>query len=328
VSKLSRLEKVERVRDVWPDEARDFTPWLTDPLNISILAEALGLGADGLEYEADEQPVGPFRADIVCRDTTSPENRRVLIENQFGRSDHDHLGKLLTYASGLDAYMVVLIGEQIREEHRQALSWLNSISNEEHRFFACEIELWRIGDSLPAPRFNVVVEPNEWAKMVSASSDRGGAGSSEFKQKYVQYWEAFSDALLARTREFHVGRPKAQQWMTFRSGKAGVYFAVGATQRDQYIRVSVVIQNENAKSLFEQLFKFKSEIEADLGFTLEWDAKPHAQRVVVHRMLSNTFPMDQTDWRRQHDWLITNLISFNRVFRPRIQALSAHETDE
>lgn len=325
MSSLGRLEKVGRIRDIWPDEARDFTPWLATPENLSILAEALGLGEDGLELESVELPVGPFRADIICRDATSPEGRRVLIENQFGRSDHDHLGKLLTYASGLKAHMVVLIGEEIREEHRQALTWLNSISDEDHRFFACEVELWRIGESSPAPRFNIVVEPNEWARQIASTSGRSGSGTSELKQGYVRYWEAFSDKLVQKTRDFHPGRPKPQQWMTFKSGKSGIYFAVGATQRDRYIRVSLVIQTENAKQMFDQLIASKTEIEGAVGHSLEWDAKPHAQRVVIHRTLPNTYPMDQSDWERQHDWLVTNLIAFSQVFRPRLQQLGTHE---
>lgn len=324
MSKLGRLARVGRIRDVWPDEARDFTPWLARPENLAVLSDALGLGEDGLEYEAEEASVGPFRADIVCRDITSPERRVVLIENQFGRSDHDHLGKLFTYASGLKANTVVLVGEEIREEHRQALTWMNSITDEDHRFFGREVELWRIGDSEPAPRFNVVVEPNEWARQVAVAAGSSGAAASELKQGYVRYWEAFVDTLGAKTNSLHPGKPKPKQWMTFRSGRSGIYFAVGATQRDRYIRVSLVIQTENAKELFEELLRSKDEISACVGVPLEWDSLPHAQRSIVHLTLKNVAPMDQTDWVRQHNWLSEYLIKFSACFRPLIQRLGTN----
>ncbi|WP_143710462.1 hypothetical protein [Tabrizicola sp. TH137] len=151
---LGKLHRIKNIRSVWPDEARNFTPWLAEADNLAELAEAIGLDRDGLEVEGIEKSIGTFSADIVCR-STSPNGGLVVIENMFGKSDHDHLGKLLTYASGTEARTVILIAETIREEHRAALDWLNAISDDDHSFFACEIELWRIGDSPPAPRFNL-----------------------------------------------------------------------------------------------------------------------------------------------------------------------------
>ncbi|MCC7111052.1 MAG: DUF4268 domain-containing protein, partial [Deltaproteobacteria bacterium] len=153
MNKLGRLERVS-LRDIWKTEAMDFTPWLAQRENMALLGEAIGLD---LEVEAQEKEVGPFRADILCKETGS--DSWVLIENQLERTDHAHLGQLLTYAAGLEAVSVVWIAERFTDEHRAALDWLNEIANEKLRCFGLEIELFRIGDSPVAPKFNVVSQP-------------------------------------------------------------------------------------------------------------------------------------------------------------------------
>lgn len=144
---LGRLEKVD-LRTYWKSESHDFTPWLASPQNIQLLAEAIGLE---LEVEAQEKGVGPF-SDILCKDTTT--NDWVLIENQLEPTDHTHLGQLLTYAAGLQATTIVWVSERFTSEHRAALDWLNEITEEKFAFFGIEVELWRIGDSVPAPKLN------------------------------------------------------------------------------------------------------------------------------------------------------------------------------
>ena len=147
---LGRFEPVA-LRDIWTSEAAEFTPWLARPENLSVLGETLGID---LELEAQERSVGPFRADILCKDIAT--DSWVLVENQLERTDHIHLGQLLTYASGLEAVTIVWIAAQFTDEHRSTLDWLNRITDARFRFFGLEVELWRIGDSLPAPRFSVI----------------------------------------------------------------------------------------------------------------------------------------------------------------------------
>lgn len=148
---LGRLEKVD-LRNFWTTEAGDFTPWLAQEENIALLGEAVGVE---LEVEAQEKSVGPFRADILCKDTST--DQWVLIENQLERTDHTHLGQLLTYGAGLNAVTIVWIAAKFTEEHRAALDWLNEITDERFNFFGLEVELWRIGDSLAAPKFNIIL---------------------------------------------------------------------------------------------------------------------------------------------------------------------------
>ena len=161
---LGRLTRVD-LRDIWTSEAIDFTPWLAQPENISILGDTLGID---LELEAQEKAVGPFRADILCKDIGT--DSWVLVENQLERTDHTHLGQLLTYASGLQAVTIVWIAARFTEEHRATLDWLNKITDESFRFLGLEVELWRIGDSPAAPKFNIVSKPNDWSRSVAQAA--------------------------------------------------------------------------------------------------------------------------------------------------------------
>src|SRR5215831_18862134 len=184
---LGRLERVE-LRDIWLSEASDFTPWLARKENLDILGETLGID---LELEAQERPVGPFRADILCKDIGT--DRWVLIENQLERTDHVHLGQLLTYASGLEAVTIVWIAARFTEEHRSTLDWLNRITDESFRFFGLEVELWRIGTSPAAPKFNIVSKPNEWSHSVAtAARVIDEAELSETRQLQQRYWTTFN----------------------------------------------------------------------------------------------------------------------------------------
>ena len=187
---LGRLESVE-LREIWASESSDFTPWLAREENLWVLGETLNIE---LELQARETSVGPFRADILCRDTVTDE--WVLIENQLERTNHLHLGQLLTYASGLEAVTVVWIAARFNEEHRATLDWLNAITQERFRFFGLEVELWRIGESAPAPKFNVVSKPNDWSASVATGSRSLDSGElSEVRTMQLEYWEALNSAL-------------------------------------------------------------------------------------------------------------------------------------
>ena len=153
-TEMGRLERVA-LRDIWTTEAQDFTPWLAQPENLAVLSETLNMD---LETAGQEESVGPFRADILCRDTL--DDSWVLIENQLERTDHTHLGQLLTYAAGLQTVTIVWVAANFTDEHRAALDWLNEITDERFRFFGLEVELWKIGNSPAAPKFNIASRPN------------------------------------------------------------------------------------------------------------------------------------------------------------------------
>ena len=141
MNQMGHLEKVD-LRDIWKTEAGDFTPWLGTAENIQLLGDTVRLD---LEVEAQEKQVGPFRADILCKDTAS--GAWVLIENQLERTDHNHLGQLMTYTAGLNAVTIIWIADRFTDEHRAAMDWLNEITAEDFVFLGIEVELWKTGDS-------------------------------------------------------------------------------------------------------------------------------------------------------------------------------------
>ena len=167
---LGRLQQIRDIKKYWEREATDFTPWLAKNENLSLLGDTIGID---LELEAQEKNVGPFRADILCRDTAN--SQWVLIENQLEKTDHTHLGQLITYAAGLHAVTIVWLSARFTDQHRSAIDWLNEITNESFSFFGLEIELWKVDDSLPAPKFNIVSKPNDWSKTVSSTKKIGSS---------------------------------------------------------------------------------------------------------------------------------------------------------
>lgn len=210
-SAISSLEPVD-LRTVWPDEASDFTPWLADPENLTRLGDELGLT---LEPRGTEQPVGSFSADILCRrlDGGSDEESWVVIENQYGRTNHDHLGKLLTYAAGLNARTAVWIAEEFHDQHRTALHSLNASTTQDYAYFGVEIELVKIDESRPAPRFNIVVQPNDWTRPPS--------NLTETQRMQLDFWVAF-ERLMNSESEIPCGRSSSSPYMGHSTGLRGV----------------------------------------------------------------------------------------------------------
>ena len=314
---LGRLEKVE-LRDIWRDEAAEFTPWLAQKANLEILGATLGID---LELEARERPVGPFRADILCKDIGT--DRWVLIENQLERTDHNHLGQLLTYASGLEAVTIVWIAARFTEEHRSTLDWLNRITDDSFRFFGLEVELWRIGDSPAAPKFNVVSKPNDWSQSVGqAARALDDAELSGTRALQREYWAAFDRVLVAAGGPVAGGKkPQPQPWMAYRIGRSHLHLAAVMIRPRAQVRAELYFSGANAKAFFHLLAAQEDEIERDLGFALDWEELPEGQDSRTSICLNDADPEDVADWPRQHQWLATHLNEMHRVLSPRVKAL-------
>jgi len=312
---LGHLIKVD-LRNIWQSEAQDFTPWLAGEDNLVLLGDTLGID---LELEAVEQNVGPFRADILCKDTLS--DRWVLIENQLERTDHTHLGQLMTYAAGLDAVTIVWIAAKVTDEHRAAMDWLNEITASDVRFFALEIELWRIGDSPAAPKFNVVSKPNDWSRSMSgAKKVIEQAQLTNAQQMLLDYWTAFESKLPDHSRRVRPVKPLAQNWLVHSIGKSGVTLNISWNRRENWVRTEIYLTGRNANFYFKQLKSEQKAIEAELATALEWyDAAANDRR--IH--LTKNFPdvADHSTWPQQHEWLATSLDKFHRVFKPYVSQL-------
>ena len=318
---LGKLIPVD-LRDIWASEDNDFTPWLAREENLTILGETLGID---LELEAQEKAVGPFRADVLCKDLGS--DTWVLIENQLERTDHSHLGQLLTYASGLEAVTIVWIAAHFTEEHRSTLDWLNRITDESFRFFALEVELWRIGDSSAAPKFNVVSKPNDWSRSVAqAARAMDDSELSEWRVMQRAYWTAFNTVLDQAEGPFSGNRiPPAKSWMTFPIGRSEFNLAVTMIRRNRVIRAELYIKGDRAKMFFSLLWEQKETVEQEFGYPLEWEELPNRQDSRISVLLGDVDPSDEYDWPRQHGWLATKLNDMHRVFANRVRTLDADE---
>lgn len=319
--KLARLESVE-LREQWPDEAGDFTPWLAQEENLALLGETLGIE---LELEAQEKSVGPFRADILCKDTDS--NAWVLIENQLEKTDHNHLGQLLTYASGLEAVIIIWIASSFTEEHRSTLDWLNRITDKSFHFFGLEVELWRIGDSPRAPKFNIVSKPNDWSRSVVQAA-RGQSSKTEIMQ--LDYWTQFSQVLN------EIGgpvlgnkKPQSSPWMGYPIGRSGFSLNAAMIPTKQQLKSEIAISTDKAKPFFyllrEQSQDIKQKLNLEQGALLKWEEKPGQiiSRIVIY--LNNIDPRNRQDWPRQHKMLASKLNDMHRVFYDRVQELNAED---
>lgn len=309
-----RLEQVD-LRKVWLHEAEGFTPWLAQRDNLDLLGETLGLT---LEIEAVEKSVGSFRADIVCREEAGSH---VLIENQLERTNHDHLGKLLTYAASLEAVSVVWLAATFREEHRAVLDWLNRITPEDYRFFGVEIEVWRIGESPEAPKFNVVSMPNDWSKSVAATvSDRR---LSEGRLSQLAYWAGLQTTLEAQNGRVAGNRkPQPQGWMAYPVGRSGFYLAAAMNTREKHVRAELYIHGEQADERMRRLADEREDIEQDLGYSLEWGTQsPDARDRRIAAYLRDADPEEESDWPRQHEWLATRLNELHGVFADRVRSV-------
>lgn len=310
----------EDIREIWKDEARDFTPWLALEENINLLGETIGVV---LEVEEQEKKVGPFRADILCKDIET--NNWVVIENQLEPTDHKHLGQLLTYAPGLDAVTAVWIAEHFTDEHRATLDWLNEITPEGFSFFGLEIELWRIDDSRRAPKFNVVSHPNDWTKTVSRISR---AELTLTNQMYLEYWKALRNLLEERKGPINPVTARAQHWMyfyPFPNLSSDFWLSASASVRGKWIRVGLTLAGENGRSHFYLLKRDEADIEEDIGAELEWDEKQGRKQNYISLSRHKVNFENRQDWDRQHQWLCEQLETFHKVFSPRVKTLDASD---
>ena len=263
-----------------------------------------------LELEGAEVAVGPFSADVVLRDANT--GQRVVVENLLETTDHDHLGKLITYAAALEAHWAVLVAKVFRPEHRSALTWLNSISGEGSGFFGIEVHAVRIGDSPAAVQLNVVVEPDDFSRRARA----GARMVSEAGARYTDWWAEF----LPEFHEAHPGWSSAQtpsyaNWMNFPSGRSGVRYGLSfsyPTGASNYsLRAEVYI--DDGESVFPALAAQRSAIEGSCGLALQWEPIEDARASRVAVYLDPVDPADRGSSPEYRDWAIETLGELRRA---------------
>jgi hypothetical protein len=302
----------------WPHEDEHFTPWLAQPENMELLGKALNME---LEVEAVEHWVGSFRADILAR-AVDETDHRVIIENQFGRTNHVHLGQILTYIAGIEnAKTVVWIAETIQPDHRAAVDWLNTNTNEEFSFFAIEIELWQIGNSPPAPRFNVIASPNDWTRK-TRTGVRHIEEEGQANRVRLAYWASFAEYLKEKGSTFRIRRPNRDHWFSFGVGGRGFHLNATISTDKQRVGVELYAPNDTDKSAFHALYVQKDAIEKEFGEQLEWMELPgkKATRIVIYK--SGVDPADEKQYPDLHAWMLAKMDRFKSVFAPRIKSLA------
>ena len=294
---LGRLEQID-VRAVWENEAKHFTPWLL--ANADRLAEVLGID---LELERAEHPVGGFALDLIGRDLTN--DAILIVENQIAGTDHTHLGQIVTYSAGTDASTIVWISTSFREEHRQALDWLNAQTRENVRFFGIELQVVQIGNSVPAPLFNVVVEPNDWQKQVRSATQAGNVGARGLL--YQAFWAKYMERLREEHPDWSSARdPGTQNWMSFSSPIRGTRLNPSFADRRR-LRNEIYIDTgnrEHNERIFRLLRNQKEAFEAAYGRALEWEDLPNVRacRIADYRDDADVTYEDRHD--EFIDWMI------------------------
>jgi len=303
---FGKIKKVN-IREVWQHEAQNFTPWLAK--NLEKLGESIGLDLEMIEQEAG---VGNFSLDILAKDLSTGHN--VIIENQFGFTDHDHLGKMLTYAAGFDASKIIWISESIRDEHRQTLEWLNQRTDTETQFFAIEVEVFKIDDSKPALNFKLVVFPNEWHKLKKKSSSEKTSVKSE---AYRQFFQGLLDELRTKHAFTKAKIAQPQSWYSFSTGISGITFGLSFALGEK-VRTELYIDFGDAgenKKLFDWLYDQKQIIENEYGQKFNWERldERRASRIAIYRDGSVDIPETLEDVKT---WAIQNLLNFKKIFSP------------
>ena len=311
--KLGKFEKLD-LRTCWKKEDTEFTPWLAQEENIQLLGETIGLE---LEVQSQEENVGPFRADILCTDTTN--NHFVLIENQLEKTNHSHLGQLMTYAAGLDAVTVIWIAQKFTEEHRASLDWLNRITDNTINFFGIEIELYRIDDSPPAPMFNIVSKPNDWTKLVKKSASSQNLTDTKLLQQ--EYWQALKTFMEDNKSFVKIHSPQPQHWTNAAIGRSNFHLSATVNSREKTISIWLNILGEDAEANYDKLHDIGYEQSLqEVNPDLVWDKMEGRKMSSVILKTDGDFTR-KNNWQDQHLWFKDNLEKFTKYFKPLIKKL-------
>lgn len=305
IKALGTLTEIKDLRKVWKHEALDFTPWLAEDENLSLLADTIGLE---IALDETESSVGDFHVDILATETGT--DRKIIIENQLEDTNHDHLGKLITYASGKSADIIIWIVKRAREEHRAAIEWLNNHTDEKIAFFLVEIKLYRIGESEIAPKFDIIEKPNDWAKEIKHQKN-----SSPILQARYEYWMAFNEyAFQDKTfsKVFSKRKASTDHWMTLSIGFSSCHISLLQLRKNDELAVEFYISDD--KELFQKLYSHKDDIENSTNMFFDWRELPNkkASRILIARKFDLE---NKGEWSSQFDWLMDMAVKMKKTFQ-------------
>jgi hypothetical protein len=300
--KLGRIKQID-LREIWKHEALNFTKWLAKPENLDLLSDEVDIEISLIDTEYN---VGRFNVDIYAEDTAS--NRKIIIENQLEKTDHDHLGKLITYASGLEAEIIIWIVKEVLEEHRQAIDWLNENTDERINFFAIKMEVWQIGDSVPAPKFHIVSKPNNWTKSVKQSLKT--AGLSETKLLQLKFWDNFKQYVEEHYPLLRLRKTNPQHWYDLSIGRRDCHIELTLNSQKKEIGCEIYIPD--SKETFHQFYDHKAEIDTIIE-GIEWMELPSKKASRIKKKIKADFKQEES-WETYFDWLGNTALQFQETF--------------
>lgn len=302
MAQLGKIERITDLRSVWEHEAYDFSKWLSKDENLSMLSDSVGID---IALEELESPVGGFSVDLFASEEGT--TRKIIIENQLEDTNHDHLGKIITYASGKDAEVIIWIVKRARDEHRQAIEWLNQHTDGNIGFFLIEIELWKINDSLPAPKFNVVERPNDWSKTMKVSE-----GLSETRKTQLDFWQAFNAYAFNKKefmQQFSQRKARPKHWYDLSVGSSAYHLGLTANTQKKQLGVEIYINDD--KDLFEKFKSHKNDIENEIGLKLSLIVADKACRILVTKI--GDIQTNPDDWNSYFDWFCDMAIKLKKI---------------
>jgi len=307
---LSRLKKIA-LREAWKHEASDFTKWLAEEENLRLLSEEIGIDIALIQTEAS---VGNFSVDILAEEENT--GRKIVIENQLEVTNHDHLGKIITYASGFDAEIVIWIVKDVRDEHKQAVDWLNEHTDDKINIFAIRMELWQIDNSPYAPKFYIVSKPNDWAKAIKKS----GAQSELSDRKLMQldFWTHFMEYASSRQSTLRLRKAYPQHWYDITIGGHGCHLSLTVDVDNEQVRCEIYIPD--SKPLFDAFIDRKDAIEAKLPHELEWMELPGKKASRIRADHSIDVGNDE-NWEAAFAWLTDTAQQFQAVFTQQLKQM-------
>lgn len=311
---LGKIEKID-LQTIFVDEPKGFTPWLEK--NVSQLSEIVGIEIGDLRREVG---VGDFNADLIGTEENTDD--KIVIENQFVATDHSHLGKLITYAAGIGAKYIIWIAENLREDHKQALEWLNENTQSDLSFFGVEVQAIKIGNSEPALDFRVVVEPNEWSREIKKTSNQ----IDERHQKYEQFFTRLVSEYEKIKPDWSHLTPKPYSWIGFGAGRAGFGFNWSFRGNNRFaVELYIDTKDKNeVKNYFGELFKFKNDIDSKIA-GLSWEELPEkrASRIAVYYLIPESIKnLNNNQVNDLIGWGIEKMDLFKKTFSEYIKKLN------
>jgi len=303
--KLGKIRNLD-LRGIWRHEALEFSRWLSEPENIQYLNDTIGLNLVDIQTEKN---VGGFKCDIVCRDEFT--DKIVIIENQLETTNHDHLGKIITYASGLEASVIIWIVKNAREEHASAIEWLNNHTDQSVSFFLIQVEIIQIGESEPAPQFKIIEEPNEFNKNMKKTVRE--TGTSESDTNKFEFWTIFNEVSKERG-DFNVRKAGTDHWYDFSIGTSRCHLSAELINKENRIRINMYIPDD--KELYDVFFLNKGSIEQSIGLPLEWERLDSKKASRIYSYI-NDFSFSKPDkYRALSNSMLNLLVKFRTAFKP------------